>query len=219
MPISFLLLDYEHRNMSSHQKPNVELCVHLSHKERMIAGFPYNAADSALRSEKCRAKQLLKRYIEVDADNELGRQEILKELLNPACQGKKITIKPPFHIDYGYNLTAGDELYVNVGCVFLDAAPITFGNDCLVGPGVHIYAATHPIQAKYRRNTDEKYYLAKPVKIGNDVWIGGKAVICPGITIGDNVVVGAGAVVTKDVPSNCIVGGNPAKIIRSLDAE
>lgn len=205
--------------MSSVQKPDVKLYENFTQKERMIAGFPYNAADSELRAEKSTAKKLVKKYNELDVDNEKGRQGILAQLLNPFCQGKKITIKTPFHIDYGYNLTAGDELYVNIGCVFLDAAPITFGNDCLVGPGVHIYAATHPIQAKYRRNTEEKYYLASPVKIGNDVWIGGKAVICPGVTIGNNVVVAAGAVVVKDVPSNVLVGGNPAKIIRSIDAE
>lgn len=205
--------------MSRAQKPDVKLYKNLTEKERMIAGFPYDAADSELRAEKLKAKNLIKKYNELDVGNEKGRQEILVELLSPLCQGKKITIKTPFHIDYGYNLTAGDELYVNVGCVFLDAAPITFGNDCLVGPGVHIYTATHPIEAKYRRNTEEKYYLASAVKIGNDVWIGGKAVICPGVTVGNNVVVAAGAVVVKDVPSNVIVGGNPAKIIRSLDSE
>jgi maltose O-acetyltransferase len=118
----------------------------------------------------------------------------------------------------------GDHFYCNFDCLILDSAPVTIGDNCLMAPGVHIYTATHPLNPESRQNflqtnpPDPNYFeLAKPVTIGNQVWIGGRAIICPGVTIGDNVVVGAGSVVTKDVPSNVVVGGNPAMIIRYLD--
>jgi maltose O-acetyltransferase len=118
----------------------------------------------------------------------------------------------------------GSNFYCNFDCIILDSAPVRIGDNCLLAPGVQIYTDTHPLNPKFRKNIlkvdpfDEHYFeLAKPITIGNGCWIGGRAIICPGVRIGDNVVVGAGSVVTKDVPSNVVVGGNPAKIIRYLD--
>lgn len=198
-------------------KPDINEYKHLSEKERMISGYPYVPGDKQLCDERTKARKLTNKYNALEVDDEKARQKILDELLNSACCGKKLFIESPFRVDYGYNLTFGNNLQVNFDCVFLDCAPITIGDNCLMAPGVHIYAATHPLSAKYRQDNDEYYELAFPVKIGNNVWIGGKAIICPGVTIGDNVVIGAGAVVVKDVPSNVVVAGNPAKVIRIMN--
>lgn len=197
-------------------KPDAKLYEHLTEKERMIAGFPYSPSDKQLCDDRGKARKLIKKYNNLEPEDEKGRQEIMDELFNPACRGKKLFIEAPLRVDYGYNLTFGNNLQVNFDCVFLDCAPITIGDNCLMAPGVNIYAATHPIDPKYRKDDDEYYELTSPVKIGDNVWIGGKAVICPGVTIGDNCVIGAGSVVVKDVPANSVVAGNPAKIIRQF---
>lgn len=198
-------------------KPDIKLYEHLSEKERMIAGFPYVPMDSQLHEERTKARNLVNKYNRLEADDDKGRMEILDQLLHPNCRGRKIFLEPNFRVDYGYNLEFGNNLQANYDCVFLDCAPIKIGENCLMAPGVHIYAATHPLDAKYRKN-DEKYYeLAYPVTIGDNCWLGGRAVICPGVTIGDNVVVGAGSVVVKDVSSNTVVAGNPARVIRDLN--
>ncbi|XP_055326144.1 maltose O-acetyltransferase-like [Sitodiplosis mosellana] len=198
-------------------KPDIKEYEHLTQKERMIAGYPYRPGNPQLANERANARQLIRKYNDSEVGDKAGRRKILEELLNPACRDKKIFIEVPFRVDYGYNLTLGNNVEANFNCVFLDCAPITIGDNCLLAPGVQIYAATHPLNPKYRKDDDEYYELAFPVKIGNNVWIGGNAIICPGVTIGDNVVVGAGSVVTKDVPSDVVVAGNPAKVIRTLD--
>ncbi|XP_031624755.1 uncharacterized protein LOC116341680 [Contarinia nasturtii] len=200
-------------------KPDIKEYEHLSEKERMIAGYPYHPGDEVLCNERTKARELIRKYNDSVVGDKKGRREILDELLNPACRGKKVFLEPPFRVDYGYNLTLGNNFEANFDCVFLDCAPITIGENCLMAPGVHIYAATHPLSPKYRKSGKEYYELAYPVKIGDNVWIGGKAIICPGVTIGDNSIIGAGAVVVKDVPSNVVVAGNPAKIIRTIDIE
>lgn len=199
-------------------KPDIKLYEHLSEKERMLAGFPYDPIDPELLRERIAARNLVKKYNALDAEDENGRKEILDQLLSPASRGRNIFIEPTLRVDYGYNLEIGNNMQANFDCVFLDCAKIKIGDNCLMAPGVHIYAATHPIDPKHRTDVyDKEYYeLAFPVTIGNNVWIGGKAIICPGVTIGDNVVVGAGSVVTKDVPANTVVAGNPAKVIREF---
>lgn len=197
-------------------EPDIKLYEHLSEKERMLAGFPYRAFGKVLSDERTKARALVQEFNELRVQDEKRRQEIMDELFNPACRGKKLFIDAPLRVDYGYNLTFGNNLYANFDCVFLDCAPITIGDNCLMGPGVHIYAATHSVDPKHRKDDDEYYELAFSVKIGDNVWIGGKSVICPGVTIGDNCVVGAGSVVTKDVPANTVVAGNPAKVIREF---
>lgn len=123
-------------------------------------------------------------------------------------------IEPTFRCDYGYNIFLGNNFFANFDCVMLDVCPIRIGDNCMLAPGVHIYTATHPIDPVARNSGAE---LGKPVTIGNNVWIGGRAVINPGVTIGDNVVVASGAVVTKGVPDNVVVGGNPARIIKNCN--
>lgn len=200
-------------------EPDPKTYEHLTQKERMISGYPYHYLDDELVKERKDARKLIGQYNAVDADDEDVRQEILKKLLNPTCQDKKIFIEPPFRVDYGYNITIGNNFIANFDCVFLDCAPITIGDNCMMAPGVHIYAATHPVNAKYRLDNDDYYELAYPITIGNNVWIGGKAIICPGVNIGDNAVIGAGSVVVKDVPANVVAAGNPAKIIRNMNEE
>lgn len=190
---------------------------HLSAKERMMAGYPYRPGDAELCRDRLAARRLTNKFNTSEVDDEDTRQAVLKELLHPSCKDKKMFVEAPFRVDYGYNISVGNNLQVNFNCVILDVAPVKIGNNCLIAANVHIYAATHPIDPKHRQDNDDYYELAKPVTIGNEVWIGGQATILPGVTIGDNVVIGAGSVVNKDVPSNVVVAGNPAKIIRYLE--
>lgn len=179
-------------------------------KQKMIAGEHYRPGDDTLRADRLRARQLVHRYNHTSPDDKPERQSILAELLG---QSEGAYIEPSFRCDYGYNIYLGTAFYANFDCVMLDVCPIHIGDNCMLAPGVHIYTATHPLDA-IERNSGVEY--GKPVTIGNNVWIGGHAVINPGVTIGDNVVVASGAVVTKDVPANSVVGGNPAKIIKML---
>ena len=146
---------------------------------------------------------------ENETEKEALRREILEELLGQV--GENIFIEPTFKCDYGYNIKVGDNFYANFDCVILDVCPVTIGKNVFLAPGVHIYTATHPLDAEERCSGAE---YGKPVTIGDNVWLGGRSVIAPGVTIGNNVVVAAGAVVVKDVPDNVVVGGNPAKIIK-----
>lgn len=173
-------------------KPDPKEYEHLNQKERMLAGYPYRPGYSVLREERSAARKLTSQFNNSDAQDKEGRRNILKQLLNPSCRDNKIFIEPPFRCDYGYNITIGNNVEMNFDCVFLDCASITIGKNCLIAPGVHIYAATHPIDAKHRQDNDDYYELAFPITIGDNVWIGGKAIICPGVTIGDNSVIGAG---------------------------
>jgi maltose O-acetyltransferase len=176
----------------------------------MLAGELYAAFEPALLAQRTRAKQLLHRlnvteYLLTDA-----ARQILAELLPHA--GQNLYIEPPFHCDYGSHIYCGDNVYFNVNCVVLDAAKVTIGSNVLFGPGVQLYAATHPLDAVVRRTLE----LAEPITIGDDCWIGGSTVICPGVTIGAGCVIGAGSVVTKDVPAYSLAVGNPAKVIKNL---
>ena len=179
-------------------------------KQKMIAGEYYRPADETLRSDRLRARQLIHRYNLTAPDEKNERQAVLHDLLG---QSEGAYIEPSFRCDYGYNIYLGKDFYANFECVMLDVCPIHIGDNCMLAPGVHIYTATHPLDATERNSGLE---FGKPVTIGNNVWIGGRAVINPGVTLGDNVVVASGAVVTKSVPANTVVGGNPARIIKTL---
>ena len=179
-------------------------------KEKMLTGADYFSNDKQLSQERIQAKTLLHQLNVTEYLVTKKARAIIKELLPNAH--KQIYIEPPFHCDYGYNIYSGEKVYFNVNCVVLDAAKVTVGANTVIGPEVHIYTATHPLDSQERR----KFQHAKPVTIGADCWIGGKAVICPGVTIGNGCVIGAGAVVTKDVPDFSLAAGNPAKIIRKL---
>ena len=180
-------------------------------KEKMIKGEMYFSADEVLVNERNRARRLTRAFNNTTEEELDKRTEILKELLGRT--GENIYIEPNFRCDYGYNIRVGENFYANFDCLLLDVCPITIGNNAMLAPGVHIYTATHPLDPTERNSG---YEYGKPVNIGDNVWIGGRAVICPGVTIGDNVVVAAGSVVTKDVPDNVVVGGNPAKIIKEI---
>lgn len=179
-------------------------------KRKMIAGAFYRPGDDTLRADRMQARQFLHRYNHASPEEKALRAGILADLLGHAGDAY---IEPPFRCDYGYNIHLGQNFYANFDCVILDICPVRIGDNCMLAPGVHIYTATHPLDAQ-ERNSGIEY--GKPVTIGHNVWIGGRAVINPGVTIGDNAVIASGAVVVKDVPANAVVGGNPAKIIKML---
>jgi maltose O-acetyltransferase len=180
-------------------------------KEKMINGEVYDPADPLLVEERINARRLTRLFnetVETDLEN---RTKILKDLFGST--GRDLYIEPSFRCDYGYNIHVGENFYANFNCVFLDVCEIRIGDNCFIAPGVHIYTATHPLNANERISGIE---FGKPVTIGHNVWIGGGSIINPGVTIGNNVVIGSGSVVTKDVPDNVVVGGNPAKFIKEI---
>lgn len=183
----------------------------MTEKEKMLAGEWYLAADPELIGDRMHARKLLKKLNDSAPEDSELRVQLVRELLGKA--GKNVWIEPPFFCDYGYNIEVGDDCYFNFNCVVLDVTPVKMGDRVLVAPHVQFYAATHPTQAKAR---GELWEFGKPITIGSDVWIGGGSIICPGVTIGDNSIVAAGSVVTKDVPPGVIFGGNPAKFIKEV---
>lgn len=185
--------------------------VMTTEKEKMIAGELYNPSDQTLvhDRESCRMKtRLFNQTLETDLEE---RKKLLQDLLGST--GEDIYIEPTFRCDYGYNIYIGNHFYANFDCVMLDVCKIRIGNNCMLAPGVHIYTATHPLDPHARNSGKE---LGKPVTIGDNVWIGGRAVINPGVTIGNNAVIASGSVVVKDVPANTVVGGNPARVLKKI---
>ena len=181
-------------------------------KEKMLSGELYDALDEQLSLERTKARLLLNKLNFASADDSKTMIAILKELIPNA--GKDLWIQPPFYCDYGYNIDVGDKVFFNFNCVVLDVMKVSIGSRTLFGPNVQIYTATHPINS-HQRATGLEY--AKPIVIGEDVWVGGSVVICPGVTIGNRSVIGAGSVVTKDIPGDVFAAGNPCKIIRDID--
>jgi maltose O-acetyltransferase len=166
----------------------------------------YDPSQPELVAARQRARGLLARY------NATPEEQLLRELL--ARVGAEPFVEPPFFCDYGSNTSLGDRFYANTGCIFLDSAPVTIGDRVLFGPAVQLLTATHPVEAELRAQGLE---YAEPISIGDDAWLGGGAIVLPGVTIGDRAVVGAGSVVTRDVPADVVVAGNPARVIRSLE--
>ncbi len=178
-------------------------------RQKMLDAEFYNALDPDLTAGRLTSRRLSRKLDAAIEEKECAA--IFKEWFGTT--GENIHIEPGFKCDYGSNIHVGDFFYANFDCVILDVCEVRIGDHCFMAPGVHIYAATHPIDA-VERNAWVEY--GKPVTIGDSVWIGGRAVINPGVTIGDNVVIASGSVVTKDVPSNVVVGGNPARILKHL---
>jgi maltose O-acetyltransferase len=180
---------------------------------KMLAGELYLASAPDLVAKRAHARELTRRYNGTSPLELAARRRLLIELL--ADVGDDVEVEPPFHCDYGTQLVIGASVYINVGCVVLDCARVVIGDRALLGPGVHIYAATHPVDPSVRRSGRE---LAAPVSIGTDVWLGGGVIVCPGVTIGAGTTIGAGSVVTRDIPPGVVAAGNPCRILRTLDS-
>ncbi|PRH79671.1 maltose acetyltransferase [Streptomyces solincola] len=179
--------------------------------ERMEAGDLYIADDPEIERRQRLAVQLAARYQSAYAEDPDGARSVLVELLGGL--GPQAQVRPPLYVDYGSNITIGARSFVNYNLTALDVAAITIGEDCQIGPGVQLLTPTHPLEPGPRR---DKLEAARPITIGDNVWIGGGAIVLPGVTIGDDSVIGAGAVVTRDVPAGVVAVGNPARPVRSL---
>jgi len=180
-------------------------------REKMIAGELYDPLDPELVAARSRARDLVQRLNATAEAQQDERRHITTELF--AAGGGDVWIQPPFFCDYGWNISLGRRVFFNFNCVILDVCPVRIGDNTLVGPAVQIYTATHPLDHEIRRQWLE---FGKPVQIGDDVWLGGAAVICPGVTIGSRVVIGAGSVVTRDIPDGVFAAGNPCRVVRTL---
>ncbi|MDK4355104.1 chorismate mutase [Enterococcus faecium] len=181
-------------------------------KEKMIAGELYFANDPELVADRMFARS--QSQIINQAESAELRSQLLKETFGRT--GKKIYMEPVINFDYGYNIFVGENFYANFNCTFLDVSTIEIGDNCMFAPNVQLYTATHPLHP-VKRNSGLEY--AKPIKIGNNVWLGGGVIVTPGVTLGDNVVVGAGSVVTKSFPDNVVIAGNPVRIIKTVEEE
>lgn len=179
--------------------------------EKLDAGEPYHFLDKAVAARKARAAQLCQEFNQIPATDPAAQTAKIKEILGQ--HGKRVSVQATFNCDNGQNIHVGEDFLSNYNLTILDIAPVNIGSHVMIGPNVDIYTVNHPLQAIERRD-----YLAQaqPVTIGDDVWIGGKVAIMPGVTIGSNVVVAAGAVVTKNIPDGVLVGGVPARIIKRL---
>lgn len=182
-----------------------------SMRDRMLAGEPYIANDPVALREFDRAQTLTEAYNRVPAVDRDERHRLLGELLG--SYGRDCEVRAPFHCDYGYQLHLGDRVFVNFGLVALDVARITIGDDTQIGPNVQLLTAEHPLEPGPRR---DKWESARPILIEDNVWLGGGVIVCPGVTIGRDTVVGAGSVVTQDLPAGVLAVGSPARIVRTL---
>ena len=181
-----------------------------SERDKMLAGELYDAADPELLRRRARARELCWAYNATLDTAPERRRELLAELLGSGAHDA--SIQPPFYCDYGSNIELGERVYFNFNCVVLDVCKVTIGSFTLFGPAVQIYTATHPFDAQARRSLES----GRPITIGADCWIGGGAIILPGVTIGDKTVIGAGSVVTRDVPAGVVAAGNPCKVLRPV---
>lgn len=182
-----------------------------SQKERMLAGDEYLADDPVLNAERARAAILIAELNATVGDETARREMLLRTLLGRMGHGCEI--RSPFFCDYGYQISLGDRVFANFGLVALDVGKITIGDDAKLGPNVQLLAATHPTDPAIRLT---KWEGSRPITIGRNAWLGGGVIVCPGVTIGDNTVVGAGSVVVRNLPSNVVAVGNPARIVREL---
>ncbi|MCH5271047.1 MAG: sugar O-acetyltransferase [Lachnospiraceae bacterium] len=183
----------------------------MNQKERMLSGLPYKAWLDNLKEERERCREILYELNTLPPKERSKIPEIVKKLFGKVGEG--IWLEPPFHCDYGWNIEVGDNFFANFGFTVLDVGKVSIGDNVQIAPNVSIYTAGHPLHPD-SRNSGYEYGI--PVTIGNNVWLGGNVVILPGVTIGDNAVIGAGSVVTKDIPENMLAAGNPCKIIREI---
>jgi maltose O-acetyltransferase len=178
--------------------------------ERMAAGDWYITDDAVLEIQRTR-QTLMERFNAIPVAAVAERRDLLAELMGSV--GERTDVRAPVYVDYGSNVHLGSDVFLNFGCILLDVAPVTIGDHCQIGPHVQFLTPIHPLDAQRRRDLWE---TAAPITLGDNVWVGGGAIICPGVTIGENAVVGAGAVVVTDIPAGTLAVGNPAKVIRQL---
>ncbi|MET3037741.1 sugar O-acetyltransferase [Chryseobacterium sp. NRRL B-14859] len=183
----------------------------MTEKEKCAAGLLYNANDDKeLIQERIACKELCQEYNELKNSDQENRYRLLKRILGSIKEN--ICIEPAFWCDYGYNITTGENFYANHNLVILDCARVEFGDNVFIGPNCSFYTAGHPLDVKQR---NEGLEYAYPIKVGDNVWFGGNVVVLPGISIGNNSVIGAGSVVTRDIPDSVVAAGNPCKVIKS----
>ncbi len=183
----------------------------MDQRERMLAGLPYRAWMDGLAEERLKARKLVQEFNMSEPEDLAKRTELIGRILGKV--GKNAYIEPPFRCDYGSNIEIGDDFYANYNCIVLDVAKVTIGNNVMLAPNVAIYTAGHPIHPDSRKSG---YEYGIPITIGNNVWIGGNVVVNPGVNIGNNAVIGAGSVVTRDIPDNAIAMGNPCRVVRYI---
>lgn len=183
----------------------------MSEKEKMISGQWYSPEDDFLKNDRKKVKALCQRYNLLFPEQTYEKRNLLSEILADA--GNESVVEPCFFCDYGYNIFFNGFVYVNHNSVFLDCAKIEIGDNTYIGPNCGFYTAIHPIEASERVRGLE---CAKPIKIGEKVWIGGNVTVLPGVTIGDRAVIGAGSVVTKDIPSDVVAVGNPCRVVKNI---
>ena len=188
--------------------------LHLNYdrKQKMFAGQMYDPMDPQLVENRLQVRLKFQEINRIPDDQKEKRDQGFHDLMGEAGNG--LWIVPPFYCDYGYNIKLGNNVFMNFNCIILDVMEVNMGNKVMLAPKVQIYTATHPLEAKPRNSGKE---FAKPITIGNDVWIGGGAIICPGVRIGNGEVIVTSAVVTKDVPDDVFVAGNPARIVRHIE--
>lgn len=191
--------------------PVLRLSV-ATEREKMLAGELYDPRDAELAHLRVIARDLCQKLNATPESDADGRRRILRDLVGAG--GDSVWMQPPFSCDYGFNILLGEEVFFNFDCVVLDVCKVTIGSHSMFGPGVQIYSATHPMNAVQRRS----FELGRPVTIGEDVWVGGGALIMPGVKIGSRVVVGAGSVVTNDLPDDVVAAENPCRILRKNEA-
>src|SRR5581483_157535 len=181
-------------------------------RKRMLAGEPYLPDDPELMRDRRRAMALTEAFNRSSASEPDEQRQLLIELLDAFGEGSEI--RPPLYCDYGYQTRIGKRCFANFGLVILDVARVTIGDDVQIGPYVQLLTATHPVEARARR---EKWESAAPVMVMDNVWLAAAVIVCPGVTIGANTVVGAGSVVTRDLPANVVAMGSPARVVRSIE--
>lgn len=187
----------------------------MTEKEKMLAGMIYDANnDAALIEERLVCKELCRDYNNLRPRDAEARDALLRRILGSAGEG--LLIEQPFYCDYGYNIRVGNNFYANFNLVILDEAPVTFGDNVFIAPNCGFYTAGHPVDAA-ERNKGLEY--ARPITVGDNVWIGAGVSVLPGVSIGDNCVIGAGSVVVKDIPSNSVAVGNPCKVVKTISKE
>ena len=183
----------------------------MSMRERMLSGLPYLSNDPEIARDAARSRTLTLQFNGMDPGDGASRRDLLKQLLGSI--GEESEVLSPFYCDYGHQTSIGARTFINLGLVCLDVARVTIGDDVQFGPNVQLLTATHPVDPALRRQGFES---AIPIVIGNNVWLGGGVIVCPGVTIGDHSVIGAGAVVTRDIPESVVAVGNPARVVRQI---